>query len=73
MIAHGEGFLLIVGNQDGAGAAALEDIAHLMAQTPAQLHVQVGEGLVKQQQLGFRRQSPGQGDPLLLAAGQLVG
>ncbi|MNN75763.1 hypothetical protein D3C81_1920860 [compost metagenome] len=43
-----------------------------MAQAPAQLHVEVGEWLVEQQQLRLRCQRTGQGDPLLLAAGQFM-
>ncbi|MOA24011.1 hypothetical protein D3C78_1446710 [compost metagenome] len=61
-----------MGDQDGAGATALENVANLVAQAPAQLHVEVGEWLVEQQQLRLRCQRTGQGDPLLLAAGQFM-
>ena len=72
LVADGEGFFLVVGDQDGAGAARLEDVAHFAAQAAAQLHVQVGEGLVEQQQARLRRQGAGQRDTLLLAAGEFV-
>ncbi|MCY1291882.1 hypothetical protein D9M70_410860 [compost metagenome] len=62
-----------MGDQDGAGAARLEDLADLVAEPPAQFAVEVGEGFVEQQQLRLRRQRTGQGHALLLAAGQLVG
>ena len=73
LVADGEGFLLVVGDQDGAGAARLEDLAHLVAEAAAQLDVEVGEGLVEQQQARLRRQCAGQGHALLLAAGQFMG
>ncbi len=41
VIADGEGFFLVVGHQNGAGATRLEDISYLMAQPTAQLAVQV--------------------------------
>ncbi|MNZ92751.1 hypothetical protein D3C78_1117860 [compost metagenome] len=62
-----------MGDQDGAGAARLEDLAHLVAEAAAQLDVEVGEGLVEQQQARLRRQRAGQGHALLLAAGQFMG
>ena len=72
MVADGEGFFLVVGNQNGAGAAQLEDFADLLAEAPAQLAIQVGEGLVEQQQLWFGSQRASQRHALLLTAGQLV-
>ena len=72
MVTDGEGFFLVMGDQNGAGAAGLEDIANLMAEAAAQLAIQVGEGLIEQQQLRLRSQSPGQGHALLLAAGQFM-
>ena len=39
----------------------------------AQLRVERGERLVQQHDLGFDRERAGQGDALLLAAGELVG
>ncbi|MNH13550.1 hypothetical protein D3C79_731260 [compost metagenome] len=72
MIADGKGFLLIMGDQNGAGATALENVTDFMTEAPTQLHVEVGEGLVEQQQLRFGRQRAGQGHTLLLATGELV-
>ncbi len=73
VVADGEGFFLVVGHQDRAGAACLEDLANLLAEAAAQFHVEVGEGFVEQQQQRFGRQRAGQGHPLLLAAGEFVG
>ncbi|MCY1534488.1 hypothetical protein D9M68_698620 [compost metagenome] len=72
MVADGEGFLLVMGDQDGTGAAGLEDVADFMAQASAQFSIEVGERLVEQQQARFRGQGAGQGNALLLAAGQLM-
>ncbi|MCY1441658.1 hypothetical protein D9M71_579810 [compost metagenome] len=73
MIADGKGLFLIVSDQDRAGATAFENVAHFMAQAPAQLHIKVGERFVEQQQLRLGCQRAGQGHTLLLAAGKLVG
>ncbi|MNZ99257.1 hypothetical protein D3C78_1185750 [compost metagenome] len=72
VIADGKGLFLVVCDQNGTGATALENVADLMAEAPAQLHVEVGEWLVEQQQLRLGGQCAGQGHTLLLAAGQLV-
>ncbi|MNP39523.1 hypothetical protein D3C76_1331030 [compost metagenome] len=72
MVADGEGFFLVMGDEDGAGAAALENVAHFVAEPAAQLHVEVGKGLVEQQQLRFGCQGARQGDALLLATGQFM-
>jgi hypothetical protein len=72
LICHGKGLLLVVRDQYRSRATGLDDLAHLERQPLAQLRVEVGERLVQQQQLGARRQSPRQGDALLLPAGDLV-
>ena len=69
--AHGLG--LVVGDVYGGDAELLLYAADLRAHVHPQLGVQVAQGLVKQQHAGLRDQRAGQGDPLLLAAGQLVG
>ena len=60
MVADGEGFFLIMGDQNGAGATGLEDVAHLMTEAAAQFAIEVGEGLIEQQQLRFGCQGAGQ-------------
>ena len=52
--------------------ARREDLAHLLAQPVAQARVEVRERLVEEDQLRGRGERPGEGDPLLLAAGELV-
>ena len=50
----------------------LDDVAHFQRQPLAQFDVEVGEGLVEQQQPRSGRQRAGQRDALLLAAGEFV-
>ena len=47
VIADGEGFFLIVSDQNGAGTTCLENFPNLMAQAPAQFAIKVGEGFVE--------------------------
>ena len=53
-------------------AGRLEDRAHVAGEDLAQAGVEVRERLVEQQQARRRGQRPGQRDPLLLPAGELV-
>ena len=46
LIADSEGFFLIVGDENGAGATRLENFANFVAQAPAQVAIEVGERLV---------------------------
>ena len=71
-IGHGKGLVLIVGHQDGGHAFMLEDVAHFQRQVFAQIDIQIGEGLIEQQQLRARRQGTCQGHALLLAAGEFM-
>jgi hypothetical protein len=71
-VGHRQGFFLVVGDEQGRGTEPLLDRADLLAQLQADLGVQRGQRLVQQQQPGLDGQRPGQRDPLLLAAGQLV-
>ena len=61
-----------MGDEQRRGAGVLQDRAHLVGQAFAQVDVEVGEGLVQQQQLRRRRQRARQRDALLLPARQLV-
>ena len=72
MIAYGERFFLVVSYQNCAGTTAFKNIAYFMAETAAQLHIEVGEWLVEQQQLWLGCQRTGKGNSLLLAPGKLV-
>ena len=58
-------------DQHGGQAQAFLNRADFMAHLQADACVQVGQGLVQQQDLGFHRQSPAQGHALALTAGQL--
>ena len=62
-----------MGDVDDGGAQLPVDALELASHVDTQAGVQVGEGLVKQQQLGVGGHGAGDGHALLLAAGQLVG
>ena len=64
---------MIVGHDDGGDAQLLLDALDLHLHLYPELGVQVGEGLIQQQNGGTGHQSPGQGHPLLLTAGELPG
>ena len=71
-IADGQRLLRVVGHDQATGANAAEHPGQLAAQPQPHLHIQVGEGFIQQQHLGLWRQSPGQRQPLPLAARKLV-
>ncbi|MNM96029.1 hypothetical protein D3C81_1084930 [compost metagenome] len=70
-VGHGQGFFLVVGNEDEGDAGLRLDRLQFLTHRLAQLEVECGQRLVEQQHLGMRRQRAGQGDALLLAAGKL--
>ena len=75
-VAHEDGLLDVVGHQqDGAQRQlALHPQVHEVgAQGLGGQHVEGGEWLVHQQQLGMHHQAPGEAHPLAHAAGQLLG
>ena len=65
--------MLVVGDQNGRAPLALQDLPHLPGELLPQFGVHAGEGLVQQQDVRPRGHGPGQGDALLLAAGELMG
>ena len=71
-VGQGQGLLLVVGDIDGGDPRGLLDGPDLGAQALADLGVQGRQGLVQEQHPRPHRQGPGQGGPLLLAAGHLV-
>ena len=73
VVRQGHGLALVMGDIDGGDAHLLLDAADLRAHGNPKLGVQVGQGLIKQKHRGFDNQGTGQGHPLLLAAGELVG
>ena len=64
--------MLIVRNEYGGDACMLENTAYLKRQALAQVDIQIGEGLVEQDQLRARGEGTGYRDTLLLSAGELV-
>ena len=69
-VAHGEGLLLVVGDIDEGDAHLPLDLFQLHLHALAQLQVQRPQGLVQQQHLGPVDDGPGDGDALLLSAGE---
>ena len=65
--------LLVVGDVDDGEAELLLDLADLLADMAAELGVEIGERLVEEQHLRLEHQRAGDGDALLLAAGELAG
>ena len=65
--------VLAVGDEECGDAEALLQVADLLAQALAEVLVEAGEGLVEQQNLRLEDEGAGEGDALLLAAGELVG
>ena len=61
-----------MGDVDEGDAQLLLDALELILHVLAQPQVQGPQGLVQQQHLGSVHQGPGDGHPLLLAAGELV-
>ena len=72
-VAHGQRFLLIVRHVDEGDLQLLLVAADLHLHLGAQLAIEIGEGLVEQQERRARDQAARQRHPLLLAAGHLVG
>ena len=71
-VAYGESLVLVVRDQQRGRAVAAQDVAQFLRQTVAQAGIEVGEGLVQQQQLRTWCQGARQRHPLLLATGKLV-
>ena len=72
-VGEGHGLDLVVGDVDGGGGEFVLEVFELGAGGDAQLGVQVGEGLVHQEDLGLAHDGAGEGDALALAAGELAG
>jgi hypothetical protein len=68
-VGQGERLGLAVGDVDGGGRRLADQRGDLHPHPLAQVGVQVGQGLVAQDQPGVGDERPGQRDPLLLAAG----
>jgi hypothetical protein len=67
-VAQHHGLGLVMGDVKAGHAGLLQDAAQFVAQTNAQLGVEVGKRLVEQQQLRPVDETAGQGNALHLAA-----
>ena len=72
-VRHGEGFFLVVSHEDEGDAGLVLHALQLELHVLAELIIERRERFVEQQNLGFGRQSAGEGHALLLAAGDLAG
>ena len=72
-VGDGERLLLVVGDEQRGRADVELDPADLVAQLDPHLGVEGRQRLVEQQHRRLDGERPGQRDPLLLAAGELVG
>ena len=73
LVGDAHGLLLVMGDKDGRDPHFPLDAPDLLPQLQPQPGVQVAQRLVQQQNLGLLHQRPGNGHPLLLAAGELSG
>jgi hypothetical protein len=72
LVGEDERFLLVVGDEDRRGGGGAQDLLDLVAHLGPEISVQIGEGLVEEDQRGRRGQRPGDCHALLLAARELV-
>ena len=72
-VGHGHGFDLIVGDVDHRGLELLVQFGDFEPHVDAQRRVEVRQGLVEQEGLGFAHDGAADGDALALAAGQGAG
>jgi len=68
-----EGFLLVVGDENGGEVDAFVEFAEPAAEFLADFGVERAEGFVEQEDFGLGGEGAGEGDALALAAGELVG
>ena len=61
------------GDMDERGAGLALDLLQLVLHLLAQVEIEGAQGFIQQQHVRSHRQGAGQGDPLALAAGQLMG
>jgi len=59
-----------MGDVDGGNPLGVEEVAHVDAQSVAQVAVESAEGLVEEQQSGTRGEGSSEGDSLSFSAGQ---
>ena len=71
-VGHRQGLVLVVGDEERRRARRSRARAPRRAHRLPQRRVEGGEGLVEQHERRVGRRGPGQGDPLLLAARELV-
>ena len=65
-----QGLFLVVGDEDKRDAGVFLNLFQLLLHILAQLQVQCAQRLIQQQNLRLVDQRPGDGHPLLLAAGK---
>ena len=63
---------LVVRHKDRRDLKPLLELTDLLTHDEPEVRIEIGEGLVEEQNLRFEAESPGKGDTLLLAAGEFV-
>lgn len=68
-VADGEGFVLVVGDEDGGGVGGAQDGAEVGGESFAEFFVEGGEGFVEEEECGVWGEGSGEGDALAFASG----
>jgi hypothetical protein len=71
-VANGEGLFLVVGDVEGGETEVLAEAADFTAHLDTEAGVEIGKRLVQEKAAGLDYEGAGEGDALLLAAGELV-
>lgn len=72
-VGDGHGIGAVVGDEEGGHPFGAEDGGDFVAHLHAEAGIEVGEGLIEEEDAGMRCEGAEEGNALLLAAGELVG
>ncbi len=73
LVGQHHGFFLVVGGEHGGDTHLGLDTADQHPHFISEVSVEAAEGLIEEEDIWLDYQRPGQGDPLLLSARELVG
>ena len=71
-VRHVLGVTLVVGDEETGDVRLFDDPFDVGSNVGFEFRVDVGERFIEQQQIGLKRETSREGDPLLLAAGEFV-
>jgi hypothetical protein len=72
-VGHSKRLVMVVGDEDGGRGSPFEEAEKLFPHFRRHVRIEVAKRLIKQEDHWLLHKSSGQGHPLLLAAGELVG